>query len=430
MRTNTLPHRKFDMRELWQFAVLFCAMASLVVLQASSVSAVANEFTGKFEPAPAPNKDDLNDAVFKPFRDLWKITFAKRPESGATITAGRLYHPAIDKAAIMTLLVEPEGEPPYIYADIDLNNTMDANEKFDLSNSESDNPYIWETTVNIPLTGSFFQSFPIVIQYYKNIETDEMDKDDRLILQSTKAFARGYVDIRGKKTLVQYDYKPRNKKINPMNCALGVDGDGDGEIDMDRFSPEAAEAREEVIVFRVGDNYVSTKRADLEKNQIVMRSHQAGDYKRVELKMGGEAPDFQFTDFKGKKRRLSEFRGKYVLIDFWGTWCGPCRREMPYLKSAYRNFQPRGFEILGMNTDDEAILSQVKSWLEKNDLLWPQATLYSIREIIRSYRIHSYPTTLLIDPEGKIISLNQTKKGQPSLRGQGLLKSLDRLLPH
>ena len=55
---------------------------------------------------------------------------------------------------------------------------------------------------------------------------------------------------------------------------------------MDRFSPEAAEAREEVVVFRVGDNYVSTKRADLEKNQIVMRSHSAGDYKRVELKMG------------------------------------------------------------------------------------------------------------------------------------------------
>jgi hypothetical protein len=57
-------------------------------------------------------------------------------------------------------------------------------------------------------------------------------------------------------------------------------------------------------------------------------------------------------------------------------------------------------------------------------------TLDSIREIIRNYRVHTYPTTLLIDPEGKIISLNQTRKDQPSLRGKDLLKSLDRLAPH
>jgi peroxiredoxin len=430
MRTNSLFQRMHSLGAPRRFAVLICALALCITLAASSVSAVAEEFIGKFEPKLAPNKDDLDHVIFKPFRDVSKVQFANRPESDATITAGRLYHPPTDKAAILALLVEPEGEPPQIYADVDLNNAMDANEKFDLSNNESGNPYIWQTTVNVPLKEGFFQSHPVFVQYFKNVEMDEMDKDDRLVLQSSKVFARGYVEIQGKKTLVQYDHNPRNKKINPMNCALGVDGDGDGEIDMDRFSPEAAEAREEVVVFRVGDNYVSTKRADLEKNQIVMRSHSAGDYKRVELKMGAEVPDFQFTDFKGKKRRLSEFRGKYVLIDFWGMWCGPCRRELPYLKAAYRNFQPRGLEILGMDTDEPEILPQVKTMLEKNELLWTQATLDSIRDVIRSFRIHSYPTTLLVDPEGKIISLNQTRKGQPSLRGQDLLKSLDRLLPH
>jgi len=429
MRTNSLFQQKYGLGATWRFAFLICVFA-LCSSSASNAFAVAEEFTGKFEPKLAPNKDDLDHVVFKPFRDLSKVQFAKRPESDATITAGRLYHPPTDKAAILALLVEPEGEPPYVLADVDLNNTMDANEKFDLSNAESGNPYIWQTTVNVPLKEGFFQSFPIIVQYFKNVEMDEMGKDDRLVLQSSKAFARGYVEIQGKKTLVQYDHNPRNKKINPMNGALGVDADGDGEIDMDYFSPEAAEAHEEVVVFRVGDNYVSTKRADLEKNQIVMRSHPAGDYKRVELKMGAELPDFQFTDFNGKKRRLSEFRGKYVLIDFWGTWCGPCRRELPYLKAAYRNFQPRGLEILGMDTDEPAMLTQVKVWLEKNGLAWTQATLESIREVIRSYRVHSYPSTLLLDPEGKIISLNQTQKGQPSLRGQDLLKSLDRLLPN
>ena len=433
MRTNSLFQRRYGLEVPWRFMVLIGAFAlslTLGALGASSVSAAAEEYIGKFEPKMVPDKDDLDHVIFKPFRDLSKAQFAKRPDSDATITASRLYHPPTDKAAILAMLVETDGEPPYVYADVDLNNTLDANEKFDLSNDESGNPYIWQTTVNVPLKEGFFQSFPIFVQYFKNVEMDEMGKDDRLVLQSTRAFARGYVEIQGKKTLVQYDHSPRNKKINPMNGALGVDGDGDGEIDMDDFSPEAAEAHEEVVVFRVGDSYVSTKRADLEKNQIVMRSHPAGDYKRVELKIGAELPDFQFTDFNGKKRRLSEFRGKYVLIDFWGTWCGPCRRELPYLKAAYRNFQPRGLEILGMDTDQLEILPKVRTWLIQNELAWTQATPDSIREVIRSYRVHSYPTTLLIDPEGKIISLNQAKKGQPALRGQDLLKSLDRLLPN
>src|SRR5215475_13395190 len=342
MRTSSLFRRKYDLEAFRRFAVLICAFAIHVALLASNVFAVAEEYIGKFDPKLETNKDDLDHVIFKPLRDLSKVQFAKRPESDATITAGRLYHPPTDKAAILALLVEPEGEPPQVYADVDLNNVMDAGEKVDLSNDESGNPYIWQATINVPLKEGFFQSYPVFVQYFKNVVMDEMGKDDRLVLQSSKAFARGYVEIQGKKTLVQYDHNPRNKKINPMNGALGVDTDGDGEIDMDYFSPEAAEAHEEVVVFRVGDNYVSTKRADLEKNQIVMRSHPAGDYKRVELKMGSALPDFQFTDFNGKKRRLSEFRGKYVLIDFWGTWCGPCRRELPYLKAAYRNFQPRG----------------------------------------------------------------------------------------
>ena len=134
MRTKSLFQRKYGLESPRRFAVLICAIALCVALTASSVSAVAEEFIGKFEPKLAPNKDDLDHVIFKPFRDLSKIQFAKRPESDATITAGRLYHPPTDKAAILTLLVEPDGEPPCVYADVDLNNVMDANEKFDLSN--------------------------------------------------------------------------------------------------------------------------------------------------------------------------------------------------------------------------------------------------------------------------------------------------------
>jgi hypothetical protein len=81
-----------------------------------------------------------------------------------------------------------------------------------------------------------------------------------------------------------------------------------------------------------------------------------------------------------------------------------------------------------MNTDEPDILSQVKSVLEKNGMTWPQAKRESILGVIRNLRIHSYPTTMLIGPDGKVISLNNVRKGEPSLRGKELLKSLEELL--
>jgi thiol-disulfide isomerase/thioredoxin len=388
----------------------------------------ADEFTGKFEPQLAANPEDLDHVIFKPF-DPSSARLPQPVEKDATVTGARLLHPPSEKQAMWALLVEPEDESPYIYVDGNLDGAFGKEERYELQQGAEQNPYLLEATAQVTLKEGVFQSYPVFLHYFNKVKTEEMQEGERLVLQSSEAFARGYVDIAGKKTLVQYGYNPRTRKLSPTSGKVGVDGDGNGEIDLDRFSPEAAEAREETIVFRVGETYVSTKRVDLEKNQIVLRSHQANDYKRVELRVGGEVPDFQFTDFQGKKRKLSEFRGKYLLVDFWGTWCGPCRREMPYLKAAYRYFNPRGLEILGMNTDDAEILPQVKEWLNKNGLVWAQARRESILDTIKSYRIHSYPTTMLLDPAGKIVSLSQTKKGQPSLRGQDLLKSLDKLLP-
>ena len=387
------------------------------------------EYTGKFDPQLVVSRENLEQIVFKPMRDLSRVKIAKPPESDATVTAGRLYQALSDKSAILALLIEPEGEDPYLLADLNMDNALDESERFALAREDVDNPYIWQTTISEPLKEGLFQSFPLFVQYLKRVRSAGMKEDERLILESHTAFARGAVDIQGKKTLVQYAYNPRSKKISPTSGKLGVDCDGDGEIDMDAFSPEAAETEDEAVVFRVGNVYVSTKRVDLEKNQITMKAHSASDYKRIEMRMGGEAPDFEFTDFNNKKRRLSEFRGKYLLVDFWGMWCPACREELPYLAAAYKRFQARGLEIVGMNTDTPEIVSQIKALLDKQGMTWPQAKRESITGTIRNLRIHLYPTTFLVGPDGKILSLNSRTQDQPGLRGKELLKSLDQLLP-
>jgi peroxiredoxin len=414
------------------FAAAAALLAALFASQRAPLARAAGfgddaEYTGKFDPQLVVNSEDLDEVVFHPVRDAAKLKFEKPPEEGSTITAARLNHPPTDKSTILAALVESEDALPALYADLNLDGVLGANERFELSKGEDGNPYLWEATLSLPTPGQAFNTFPIFVRYLKDVRWDDMQEGERLVQQSKTAYARGSVDIAGKRTLVQYRYDPRGKKISAINGVIGMDGDGDGRIDMSRFSPEAAEAQDEAVVFRVGDRYVSTKKVDADKNLIVLRSHPASDYKRVELRVGSELPDFQFTDFRGKKHQLSEFKGKYVLIDFWGIWCPACRHELPYLRAAYSRFQARGLEILGMNTDEPEVASQIKGQLEKQGLTWTQATKESIVPVIKSYRIHYYPSTLLLDPEGKIVSLGQ--KNQPDLRGPDLLKSLDRLLP-
>lgn len=404
--------------------VVACLLLTLVCGGLTTSAAPGDtEFMGKLDGELVPYTEDMDDVVFKPFGDLSKFKFATPLESGATVTAGRLYNPLQDKSSLFALLVEPEDESePLIYADLDGDNMMADSERFSLERGEEDNPYILSATLNIPMKHALFQSYPVVVQYYKRVKMEGMGDDERLVMQSKEAFAKGQVDIGGRKTMVQYGFNAQSKKISVSNGWFGVDSDGDGKIAFDRFSPESADAREETVIFRVGEQYVSTRRVDIDKNQIIMRSHSASDYKRVEVVIGSEVPDFTFTDFSGKKRKLSEFRGKYVLLDFWAAWCPPCRRELPYLKAAYSRFQPRGFEILGMNNDDDP--SSIKEALKKSGMVWTQATMDSIRDVEIRYRVHLFPTSLLIGPDGKVALLDQGK-----MRGQNLLKTLDRMLP-
>jgi thiol-disulfide isomerase/thioredoxin len=120
---------------------------------------------------------------------------------------------------------------------------------------------------------------------------------------------------------------------------------------------------------------------------------------RVLFVAGYPAPDFSFTDLDGKARKLSDYRGKVVLVDFWGTWCGPCLAAIPELVAAYEKFHARGFEIVGVDQDEKRELLQ--TFVTEKKLPWPQAFDGAKGPIVSLYRITGFPSYFLLDKDGK-----------------------------
>lgn len=115
---------------------------------------------------------------------------------------------------------------------------------------------------------------------------------------------------------------------------------------------------------------------------------------------GVEAPDFTLNDINGKPLSLSSFRGKYVLIDFWGSWCGWCIKGFPQLKEYYNKYAGK-FEILGVDCRDSE--EKWKAAVKKHELPWKHVYNPSNSNVIDLYKVQGYPTKILVGPDGKIV---------------------------
>ncbi|TKC64068.1 AhpC/TSA family protein [Pedobacter hiemivivus] len=120
--------------------------------------------------------------------------------------------------------------------------------------------------------------------------------------------------------------------------------------------------------------------------------------------IGNQMADFVQADTSGKQVKLSSFRGKYVLVDFWASWCGPCRAENPNVLKAYNAYKDKGFTVVGISLDDKA--ANWKKAIRDDKMPWTQLSDLKgwKNEISTSYGIQAIPSNLLIDPSGKIIA--------------------------
>jgi len=142
--------------------------------------------------------------------------------------------------------------------------------------------------------------------------------------------------------------------------------------------------------------------------------------------VGEKAPEIELTSNTGKKINLSDLKGKVVLVDFWASWCGPCRRENPNVVEAFSKYHKskfinaKGFEVFSVSLDkiEQAWLEAIK----KDNLTWDSHVWDKGGEYAKQYHITSIPMAFLIDGEGKVIA-----KGE-SLRGMGLHVEIEKLL--
>jgi peroxiredoxin len=119
----------------------------------------------------------------------------------------------------------------------------------------------------------------------------------------------------------------------------------------------------------------------------------------VPVAPGGLAPDFSLRTLDGPNLRLQEQRGRVVLVNFWATWCGPCRQEMPHLSRLYDKYRSSGFVLLGVNVDDDT--RHAVELATKLGLKFP-VSLDSDKKVSRLYDLTAMPSTVLIDRDGRV----------------------------
>ena len=353
----------------------------------------------------------------------------------APLSKGTLMFP---RAAGIPLFLAELGDDAFVVlADFNQDQRIAPEERLPLSGLTGAPAVV----ARVRMPGGAFASYPVAFREPRwaprLARADGTAFPDRLMVTvSSDVVARGTVAIGSRRLAFELPVDGGDGRLHLDRNVHYLDVDGDGRFDRDERSRERAVAFGAAPVFRVGDTYLSITTVDLAARRATFAAGTAADYERIEISRGAAVPDFSFVDLNGRTRRLSEFRGKYTLLDFWGTWCAPCIAELPFLARAYERFRDRGFEIIGMDyekpdataADLAAGVVRVREFLAERGLTWPQARTESIKRLFeRRFQIGTWPTMILLDRDGRVISSGREDLGEPGLKGEALLRTLSEL---
>ncbi|WP_033543786.1 thiol-disulfide oxidoreductase ResA [Planococcus sp. CAU13] len=173
----------------------------------------------------------------------------------------------------------------------------------------------------------------------------------------------------------------------------------------------------------------NTKKTNKKRNRAIMRSailsllvlaigytiYNSVTADDVEvLKVGDQAPDFALQDMEGVPHKLSDYQGEGVFLNFWGTWCAPCVKEMPAMDRQFKEFEEQGVNVLAVNIAQSDF--EVQSFVDRLGLSFPVAIDKS-KSVMTAYNIRPLPTTVLVNPEGEIQRIVTGEMTEEDIRG-------------
>ena len=274
--------------------------------------------------------------------------------------------------------------------------------------------YIEANPKGVDLDQAYMSLFNKVIEYdwFLDFEKPALaylakypDGPLRSLAQIVATMARGHAE----------DFPTAIKRYEELMSGLGKPDQEEFAVN---FSDSLANVATAAGQFDVSRKVFNTLLAKYRENPDLRRK--IGDeLDRLKL-VGKPAPEIIANDVKGDAFRLENVKGKYVLLDFWATWCAPCVADLPNLMATYAKYRSRGFEIIGVNLDEtkDALID----FTTTRNVPWRQIhNTTSGGDVVDAYGVSRLPSTFLLDPKGTLIRLE--------LKGKSLDKVLETLLP-
>lgn len=344
-------------------------------------------------------------------------------ETDADQTLGGLRRPAgakwfsgsstlIDGREFQTVLIESETGDVDLYADVNFDAVLDQSERVVLSNSQERGVRA-RGRVYVPVGGNRFKRAPV--ELVVGAPGPGKPIPGRILYVNSHAVVAATFMLDGVPARFEYPVDLRSGKVLLSGDTLGADTNLDGKIDYSGVSPENAYADSRGVIFRVGNRYFSTVAINSKRGTATLVEHDKTAYRRIELTPGTRTPDFSFIDQRGRRRRLSEFSGRPVLLVFWASWCPPCVGDLPFLQQFAAEYEAKGLVVLGMNADKSSRVD--RSFVKRNGITWLQAMPESIHALVNQrFQIVEYPTRVLINGDRTILASGDVLLEKESLR--------------